>query len=89
MTDSTDPAQGEEGSTVGPASNQGDDESDDPDDSDRSPRSEHADQEHLQGVEDGCGCTEVWEHLSDQRERNRAEREESPEEDVAPATGED
>jgi len=25
-------------------------------------------QEHLSDVEDGCGCTEVWEHLSEQRE---------------------
>lgn len=24
--------------------------------------------EHLEDVEDGCGCAEVWEHLSDQRE---------------------
>jgi hypothetical protein len=24
--------------------------------------------EHLADVEDGCGCTEVWEHLSEQRE---------------------
>lgn len=23
--------------------------------------------EHLADVEDGCGCTEVWEHLSDNR----------------------
>ena len=23
--------------------------------------------EHLDGVEDGCGCTEIWEHLSDRR----------------------
>ena len=23
---------------------------------------------HLDGVADGCGCTEVWEHLSEQRE---------------------
>lgn len=23
--------------------------------------------EHVEGVEDGCGCTEVWEHLSEQR----------------------
>jgi hypothetical protein len=22
---------------------------------------------HLEDVEDGCGCAEVWEHLSDQR----------------------
>lgn len=24
--------------------------------------------EHLADVEDGCGCAEVWEHLSEQRE---------------------
>ena len=24
--------------------------------------------EHLQDVEDGCGCTELWEHLSERRE---------------------
>jgi len=23
---------------------------------------------HLRDLEDGCGCTEVWEHLSDHRE---------------------
>lgn len=23
---------------------------------------------HLEDVEDGCGCTEIWEHLSDERE---------------------
>lgn len=23
--------------------------------------------DHLDGIEDGCGCTEVWEHLSEQR----------------------
>jgi len=23
---------------------------------------------HLDDVEDGCGCTEVWEHLSEERE---------------------
>lgn len=26
------------------------------------------DDAHLDDVEDGCGCTEIWEHLSDQRE---------------------
>lgn len=26
------------------------------------------DTSHLDGVEDGCGCTEVWEHLSEQRD---------------------
>jgi hypothetical protein len=25
------------------------------------------DDAHLDDVEDGCGCTEVWEHLSAQR----------------------
>lgn len=24
--------------------------------------------DHLEDVEDGCGCAEVWEHLSDQRD---------------------
>lgn len=28
---------------------------------------EEVDRSHLE-VEDGCGCTEVWEHLSEQRE---------------------
>ena len=27
-----------------------------------------SDTSHLEGVEDGCGCAEVWEHLSEQRE---------------------
>jgi hypothetical protein len=26
------------------------------------------DTSHLDGVKDGCGCAEVWEHLSDERE---------------------
>jgi hypothetical protein len=24
--------------------------------------------DHLDDVEDGCGCTEIWEHLSERRE---------------------
>ena len=24
--------------------------------------------DHLADIEDGCGCTEVWEHMSEQRE---------------------
>jgi len=28
---------------------------------------EHRDDGHLDDVADGCGCTEVWEHLSDRR----------------------
>lgn len=27
-----------------------------------------AERSHLEDMEDGCGCTEVWEHLSEQRE---------------------
>jgi|AntDeeMetageno50_2_1112565.scaffolds.fasta_scaffold01292_8 hypothetical protein len=23
--------------------------------------------QHLDGVADGCGCTEIWEHLSERR----------------------
>jgi len=23
---------------------------------------------HLVGVEDGCGCTEIWEHMSEARD---------------------
>lgn len=24
--------------------------------------------EHLDDVEDGCGCTEIWEHMSEERD---------------------
>jgi len=27
--------------------------------------------DHLQDVEDGCGCAEVWEHLSEERGRTK------------------
>lgn len=36
-------------------------ESDVPDDE------KERDREHLSTVEDGCGCTEIWEHLADHR----------------------
>lgn len=26
------------------------------------------DADHLDEVEDGCGCAEIWEHLSDERD---------------------
>jgi len=26
-----------------------------------------ADRDHLEDIEDGCGCAEVWEHMSEQR----------------------
>lgn len=31
------------------------------------------DDTHLQSVDDGCGCTEIWEHLSEQRAAKNAE----------------
>ena len=27
--------------------------------------------EHIENVDPGCGCAELWEHLSAARERNR------------------
>lgn len=39
---------------------------------DRAERSDESN-EHLQDVEDGCGCAEVWEHLSDERADRRDE----------------
>jgi len=36
---------------------------DDPDE----PAPAESDTEHLDTLDDGCGCTEVWEHLSEQR----------------------
>jgi hypothetical protein len=27
--------------------------------------------DHLEDIEDGCGCAEVWEHLSERREAER------------------
>jgi len=37
---------------------------------DRAERSEETNV-HLQDVEDGCGCAEVWEHLSAERDARR------------------
>lgn len=31
--------------------------------------------EHLSDLPDGCGCAEIWEHLSEERELNRGESE--------------
>ena len=33
-----------------------------------SERDAQAEDEHLADLEDGCGCTEVWEHLSENRD---------------------
>lgn len=35
-------------------------------------RYEDVDTSHLQGLADGCGCAEVWEHTSEDREARRA-----------------
>lgn len=29
---------------------------------------DNSDDDHLHGLEDGAGCTEIWEHLSEQRD---------------------
>jgi hypothetical protein len=34
---------------------------------------EAAADEHLADLADGCGCAEVWEHLSERREADRVE----------------
>lgn len=41
--------------------------------SDRDDRYEDVDTSHLDDVEDGCGCTEMWEHTSDGREDEQNE----------------
>lgn len=30
--------------------------------------SNDTDTSHLDGLDDGCGCAEIWEHLSEQRD---------------------
>ncbi|WP_175424073.1 hypothetical protein [Haladaptatus sp. W1] len=37
---------------------------------------EHRDDDHLKDVPDGAGCTEIWEHLSDDRDEENDELEE-------------
>lgn len=34
---------------------------------------EKRDDEHLADVEEGAGCTEIWEHLSEKREQEQAD----------------
>ncbi len=31
---------------------------------------EEVDTSHLEDVDDGCGCTEIWEHMSDERDED-------------------
>jgi len=35
--------------------------------------SDHEDADHLANLSDGAGCAEVWEHLSEQREKDAAD----------------
>ena len=42
-------------------------ETDDADDA-GIPDPEDVDTSHLDDVDDGCGCAEVWEHLSEERD---------------------
>jgi hypothetical protein len=47
-----------------------DDEAPEPDTShldDTDERGSSSHREHLDDVDDGCGCAEVWEHLSEER----------------------
>lgn len=39
----------------------------------RDDRYEDVDTSHLDDVEDGCGCTEIWEHTSEREDENVAE----------------
>ena len=39
-------------------------------DEDRDDRYEDVDTSHLEDVEDGCGCTEIWEHTSERDDDN-------------------
>lgn len=39
-------------------------------DADSDVTGDQASDDHLADVDDGCGCVEVWEHLSDQRTSN-------------------
>ena len=38
------------------------------DEESRADRYEEVDTSHLDNVEDGCGCTEIWEHTSEREE---------------------
>jgi len=54
---------------------EGGDASDETRREDDGPASGAAESDHLAGVEDGAGCTEIWEHLSARREAEREETE--------------
>ncbi|WP_394327289.1 hypothetical protein [Halalkalicoccus paucihalophilus] len=39
----------------------------------RAMSNEERDDAHLADIEEGAGCTEIWEHLSEKREREEAD----------------
>ena len=43
------------------------------DDEEADQADERVDTSHLDDVEDGCGCAEVWEHLSENRDAEAAD----------------
>lgn len=45
----------------------------------RDDRYADVDTSHLDDVEDGCGCTEIWEHTSEREEEAAADADESAE----------
>jgi hypothetical protein len=51
------------------------------DERERERERERVDTSHLDGVADGCGCAEVWEHLSEGRE---AADDDSNDDDIDP-----
>ncbi|WP_255198905.1 hypothetical protein [Halorarius litoreus] len=54
----------------------------------RDDRYADVDTSHLEDVEDGCGCTEIWEHTSD-RAAGTEDDNDDPTEDVAEAESSD
>lgn len=47
------------------------------------------DTDHLSNLSDGAGCTEIWEHLSEQREAAAADADADSESTEAEATDEE
>ncbi|PSP59767.1 hypothetical protein BRC73_05755 [Halobacteriales archaeon QH_7_66_37] len=53
-----------------------------------SDREDDESRDHLTDIGDGCGCAEVWEHLSEHREASENQSDDS-EQSNAPDTGHD
>ncbi|WP_172977294.1 hypothetical protein [Halosegnis longus] len=43
------------------------------DEESRADRYDDVDTSHLDSVEDGCGCTEIWEHTSEREEAEESD----------------